>query len=153
MSVEEMSRFMRELEHTADVMYLVESESLIKLFEIAALGMFSYITDLNTVNEIECVSVKAEGFDLESLMYRWLENLLIEHDLRKFVARRVRVDSITIRKTENEESFLIEGFACGERFDREKHPAGIVVKAVTYSQMSIERDANGIWRTKIVLDI
>ncbi|MEM1650043.1 MAG: archease, partial [Sulfolobales archaeon] len=89
MSVEEMSRFMRELEHTADVMYLVESESLIKLFEIAALGMFSYITDLNTVNEIECVSVKAEGFDLESLMYRWLENLLIEHDLRKFVARRV----------------------------------------------------------------
>lgn len=144
---------MKELEHTADVMYLVETETLSKLFEMAALGMFSYITDLNSVRSAECIEIRAEGYDLEGLLYKWLENLLIEHDLRGFVANSIKVNSIVISREEDQEIYRIEGSACGEIFDRNRHPPGIVIKAVTYSQMFINRDERGFWTTKIVLDI
>ncbi|MGC9149249.1 MAG: archease [Sulfolobales archaeon] len=153
MSVEELKKYFREYEHTADVMFSVENESLLKLYELAALGMFSYMTELDNVESRECINVYAEGFDLENLMYRWLENLLILHDERLFVASRARVNKIVFEKDpEGLDKIILEGVVCGEIFDRNKHPPGIVVKAVTYAQMQIKRE-DFIWKTFIVLDI
>lgn len=153
MSVEELKKYFREYEHTADVMFSVENESLLKLYELAALGMFSYMTELDKVESRECINVYAEGFDLENLMYRWLEKLLILHDERLFVASRARVNKIVFEKDpEGLDKIILEGVVCGEIFDRNKHPPGIVVKAVTYAQMQIKRE-DFIWKTFIVLDI
>jgi len=153
LSVEELKKYFREYEHTADVMFSVENESLLKLYELAALGMFSYMTELDKVESRECINVYAEGFDLENLMYRWLEKLLILHDERLFVASRARVNKIVFEKDpEGLDKIILEGVVCGEIFDRNKHPPGIVVKAVTYAQMQIKRE-DFIWKTFIVLDI
>ena len=153
MSIEELKKYFREYEHTADVMFSVENESLLKLYELAALGMFSYMTELDKVESRECINVYAEGFDLENLMYRWLEKLLILHDERLFVASRARVNKIVFEKDpEGLDKIILEGVVCGEIFDRNKHPPGIVVKAVTYAQMQIKRE-DFIWKTFIVLDI
>ncbi|MGC9009918.1 MAG: archease [Sulfolobales archaeon] len=153
MSIEELKKYFKEYEHTADVMFSVENESLLKLYELAALGMFSYMTELDKVEARECINVSAEGFDLENLMYRWLENLLILHDEKHFVASSAKVNKIVFEKDpEGLDKIILEGVVCGEIFDRNKHPPGIVVKAVTYAQMQIKRE-DFIWKTFIVLDI
>lgn len=150
---EALSEKIIEHEHTADVMYEVVGESLSELFELAALGMFRYMVDISRVEPRECREVSAEGFDLESLMYKWLENLLVEHELTGHVFSRVHVREIVFSREEGGERLYLRARVCGEKIDRDRHEPGVVVKAVTYSQMFIHRDDKGLWRTYIVLDI
>jgi len=141
-------------EHTADVMYTVEAKTLEELFELAAEGMFRYITpDLSRVSPVVGVEVSSKGFDLENLLYRWLEDLLILHDLRGLVFSRFKVKGIYRVEEGGEQVYMLSGYAAGERFDPKRHVPGVVVKAVTYSQMAIERTREGLWRVSIVLDI
>jgi SHS2 domain-containing protein len=142
-----------DYEHTADVMYEVTADTLEELFEYAALGMFKYITDISRVKPIKEVSVEAKGFDLENLLYRWLEEFIIIHDVEGLVFSRFKVEKIERIREGDEDLYIVKGKAWGEKFDRSKHTPGVVVKAVTYSQMNIEKDSNGRWRVKIVLDI
>ncbi len=142
-----------DYEHTADVMYEVVADTLEELFEYAAQGMFKYITDLERVEPAKEVAVEAKGFDLENLLYRWLEEFIIIHDVEGMVFSRFKVDKIEEIEEGGERIYRIRGRAWGEKFDRGKHKPGVVVKAVTYSQMEIKRDENGKWRVKIVLDI
>ncbi|MEM4970901.1 MAG: archease [Sulfolobales archaeon] len=143
-----------DVDHTADVMYIVEAKSLEELFEYAALGMFRYITpDLSRVSPVIGVEVSSRGFDLENLLYRWLEDLLILHDLRGLVFSKFRVKGIYRFEEGGEQVYMLKGYAAGERFDLRRHIPGIVVKAVTYSQMSLEKTQDGMWRVSIVLDI
>jgi SHS2 domain-containing protein len=143
-----------DMDHTADVMYIVEAEDLERLFEYAAIGMFRYMTpDLSRVSPIVGVEVSSRGFDLENLLYRWLEDLLILHDLRGLVFSRFLVKGIYRVEEDGEQIYMLKGYAAGERFDPRRHISGIVVKAVTYSQMALEKTQEGIWRVSIVLDI
>ncbi|MEM0438972.1 MAG: archease [Sulfolobales archaeon] len=152
MDTDTMGRIV-EVEHTADVMYIVEAQSLEKLFEYAALGMFRYISpDLSRVSPIIGVELTCRGIDLENLLYRWLEDLIILHDTRGLVFSKFIVKGIYRVEEGEEQSYILKGFAAGERYDPRKHAPGIVVKAVTYSQMAIER-AGDLWRVSIVLDI
>lgn len=141
-------------EHTADVMYTVEARTLEELFEYAAIGMFKHISpDLSRISPRVGAEITSIGIDLENLLYRWLEDLLILHDTEGLVFSRFAVRSIYRVEEGGEQSYILKGFAAGERFDPRKHVPGVVVKAVTYSQMSIERTAEGLWRVSIVLDI
>jgi SHS2 domain-containing protein len=143
-----------DMDHTADVMYIVEAEDLERLFEYAAIGMFRYMTpDLSRVSPIVGAEVSSRGFDLENLLYRWLEDLLILHDLRGLVFSRFLVKGIYRVEEDGEQIYMLKGYAAGERFDPRRHISGIVVKAVTYSQMALEKTQEGIWRVSIVLDI
>jgi len=141
-------------EHTADVMYIVEARTLEELFEYAAIGMFKYISpDLSRISPRIGAEITSTGIDLENLLYRWLEDLLILHDTQGLIFSRFVVRSIYRVEEGGEQSYILKGFAAGERFDPRKHVPGVVVKAITYSQMSIERTAEGLWRVSIVLDI
>ncbi len=143
-----------EVEHTADVMYIVEASSLEELFEYSAMGMFRYISpDLSRISPVVGVELICRGMDLENLLYRWLEDLLILHDTKSLVFSRFIVKGIYRVEEGGEQSYILTGFAAGERFDQRRHLSGIVVKAVTYSQMAIERMENNSWRVSIVLDI
>lgn len=143
-----------EAEHTADVMYVVEARSLEELFEYAAMGMFRYISpDLSRVSPIVGVELMCRGTDLENLLYRWLEDLLILHDTKGLVFSRFIVKGIYRVEEGGEQSYILAGFAAGERYDQRRHAPGVVVKAVTYSQMMIERTEDSLWRVSIVLDI
>ena len=143
-----------DVDHTADVMYIVEARNFEELFEYAAIGMFRYITpDLSRVSPVVGVSISSRGFDLENLLYRWLEDLLILHDLRGLVFSRFLVSGIYRVEEKGEQVYILKGYAAGERFDPRRHVPGIVVKAVTYSQMSLEKTQDGMWKVSIVLDI
>lgn len=148
-----MPRIVEE-SHTADVMYTVEGSTLEEVFEHAALGMFGYIvTDLSAVRPVVGVEIRVNGFDLENLLYRWLEDLLILHDTRGLVFSRFAVKGIYRAGSGGDPAYRLSGFAAGERFDPRKHRPGVVVKAITYSQMVFEKTFEGLWRVSIVLDI
>ncbi|RLE54650.1 MAG: archease [Thermoprotei archaeon] len=120
------------LDHTADVLIRAYGDTLERAFENAALAVFEVITDTSKVEPKVRVEVEIEGEDLEQLLYRWIEELLIHHDSEGLVFSKFRV-SISREDT----IYRLRGEAWGEVFDPDKHEHRTVVKAMTYAQMEI----------------
>jgi len=142
-----MKRF-KFLEHMSDAYVAAYGKTLEEAFENAALAMFEVMTDTSKVEPKERFKVEATGFDLYSLLYSWLEELLIIYGVNNVLLSRFKVHEI---KRINEE-YLVRGEAYGERFDPSKHEQRTEVKAVTYSLMEVLKK-NGEYEVRVVFDI
>jgi len=138
------------LEHPADVGFLAYGKSLEELFQNAALAMFALACAPEKIEEEVDREVRAEGADIESLLYAWLAENLAVADAEQIVCRRV--DIIEFREPENDISGIARGILRGEPFDRERHSAGTYIKAVTLHQFLVERTAEG-FRARVFLDL
>ena len=137
------------LEHMADAYIEAYGDTLEELFENAAIAMFEVMTDTSKVSPVEVRSVETEGFDLESLLYKWLEEWLIIRDSENMVFSKFKVKKIAKVR---EDKYIIEGLGWGERFNPEVHEIRTEVKAVTYHMMEIKQK-NGKWVARFLLDI
>ncbi len=142
-----MERF-RFLEHTADVLIEAYGSTLEEAFENAAIAVFEVITDTSKVEPREERWVSTEGTDLENLLYRWIEELLILHDTEGLVVSRAKVLSIK----EASDGYMLEARVWGEPFDESRHEHRTIVKAMTYAQLSIRKEGDR-WVVRFVVDI
>jgi len=136
------------LDHMADVYIAAYGRDLKEAFENAAKAMFEVMTDISTVNPKVKREIRVEGFDLESLLYEWLEELLFIFEVELIVFSEFRVKRIERVNGK----YVLEAEAFGEKFDPSRHPRKTGVKAVTYSLMEIV-DKPGECVVKFVLDI
>ena len=82
------------LEHTADEYIMAYGSSLEEAFESAALAMFEVMVDTDTVEPKEMENVEVKAKDEVSLLYAWLEKLILKFDVEeklysKFNVRRI----------------------------------------------------------------
>lgn len=129
---------------TADVAFEAYGKDLNELFANAALAMFEVIVNTKRIEPKVERKVSLEGNDLQSLMFNWLNELLIFVDSENlaFSDFKVRVD---------EKNFKLEAICKGEEMNREKHETRTHVKAATYHKMEIKK--NKIWKARVILDI
>jgi SHS2 domain-containing protein len=129
---------------TADVAFEAYGKDLNELFANAALAMFEVMINTKQIKPKVERKVKIEGNDLQSLMFNWLNELLVFVDSENlaFSEFEVKVD---------EEKLKLEAICKGEEIKREKHETRTHVKACTYHQMEIKK--NKIWKAKVILDI
>jgi SHS2 domain-containing protein len=137
------------LEHTADLYIAAYGKSLSEAFENAAYAMFEGMTDLDKVQPKLEESVEVEGYDEQALLYNWLETLLVKFDVTGSIYSRFEISNINRTSS----GFMLKAKIWGEPFNPEKHPSKVGVKAVTYHQMEILQDANGVVTAKFILDI
>lgn len=137
------------LEHTADVYIVAYGDSLEEAFENAASATFETMTELDKIEPKVEDSVEAEGEDEYALLYSWLEALLIRFDVSGCLYSRFRISPI--KKTA--QGLKLRAKIWGEPFDAKKHMSKVGIKAVTYHQMEITRNANGTVTVKFILDI
>ncbi|XP_064587780.1 protein archease isoform X1 [Zonotrichia leucophrys gambelii] len=110
-------------------------DTLEEAFEQCAMAMFGYMTDTGTVEPVDTVEVEAEGHDLLSLLFHFLDEWLYKFSADEFfIPREVKVLHIDRRQ------FKIRSIGWGEEFSLDKHPQGTEVKAITYSAMQICED-------------
>jgi SHS2 domain-containing protein len=114
------------------------------LFTRAGEGLFSMLTDLDTLEERARRVVRAEGADLEELFIAYLGELLYLHHGEGFLLRRVE-----IRQGPDDR---VEAEAFGEPFDPHRHRIEREIKAVTYHGVLVEEE-DGTWRGRVILDI
>lgn len=129
---------------TADVAFIAYGKSLNELFENAALAMFEEMINTSQVEPKEKIKISIEGVDLNSLLFRFLNELLVYVDSKGMAFSRfnVRVD---------EKNFKLNAECFGEKIT-EKHETRTEVKAATYHGMKIEKK-NGLWQVRVILDI
>eukprot|EP00039_Didymoeca_costata_P012424 m.179534 g.179534 ORF g.179534 m.179534 type:complete len:151 (-) comp15478_c0_seq6:5925-6377(-) len=135
------------LDHTADVQIHSWGDSLEESFEQAVLGMFGYMTDIGSVDEVTRIEFEVEGHDLESLLFALMDEFLFRFSTDDFtVCNKIHILNFDKEKFK----IKVEGF--GEQFDLKKHPQGTEVKAITYSNMQIhtDRPSNDIY---VIIDI
>lgn len=138
----------RFLEHTSDVYVEAIGPDLRAAFEEAALALFeTLITNLESVTPANRLEVYAEGYDTLSLLYDWLEKLLLLFEIDRFVARYVKVLSL-----KEGETYRVEGEAWGESYDESRHKPGTHVKSPTYWLMEVVKE-NDMSVVRFVLDI
>ncbi|QIW23262.1 archease [Sulfolobus sp. S-194] len=118
-------------EHTADIGIRAYGRNLNEAFENAAVAVFEVMTDTSKVEPREMREVKIDGYDLENLLYRWIESLLVYYDSEIMLFSKFHVNI-------DEKNLTLEGKAWGEKFDPNKHERRTVVKAMTYHEMKIE---------------
>lgn len=136
------------LEHTADVYIAAYGKSLEEAFESAAVAFFDVITDVQTVNPVTAVTIEAQATDEFALLYSWLEALLVKFETEGMLFSKFRVDKITTRG----EELALKAMAFGERYNPDKHPQRVGVKAVTYHRMEITKQPSNVM-LKFILDI
>jgi len=136
------------LEHTADVYIAAYGENLAEAFENAALAMFEVMTDTESVDPSFEETVKVEAYDKQSLLYNWLEDLLIKFEVSDMLFSKFRI----LEMDEHTEGIRLVARIWGEPFDETKHKQKVGVKAVTYHRMEID-ETHGRVTLKFILDI
>ena len=134
----------REFDHTGDLGIDVESDLLGELFEQAALGMFSLLTDLETVRFEREREITHAASDLGTLMQNWLSELNFLHLTEGLLIADTDVHEIS-------ESGLVATVR-GEPIDLKRHRIHTEIKAVTYHDLVVE-SRNDRWWARIIFDI
>lgn len=147
MVVVNMKRF-EFLEHTADAYIAAYGRDLTEAFENAALAMFEVMTDTKKIRQDVEDSFEVAAEDEYALLYSWLEALLVKFDVDEMLYSKFKISSL-----EHEASgYSLKSKAWGEKFDSQRHPSKVGVKAVTYHRMEIMREPVKV-TVKFILDL
>ncbi len=132
----------RYIEHPSDVGFEVEGATLEELFANAAIACYSFMTDVDAIDESEERAVEIRSEDLYSLMFDWLDELIFLFESESLVFKRfeLKIDETSL-----------SGVCRGGKFEPGRHEAGIIIKAVTYNMMEIKK--NELWHARVVLDV
>ena len=130
-------------EHTADVAVETTGPGLGAAFAAAADGLAAAMCEaVPAAGERFPLSVRAES--REAALFDYLDRLIYERDVRSVLPVENRA---TVRETGGE--WTVEASARGVPLDRIRARE---VKAVTYSEMALERSDEG-WRAYVVFDV
>ena len=136
------------LEHTADVLIAAYGQTLEQAFENAALAMFEVMTDTTRIDTVQEETVEVEAEDEYALLYSWLEALLVKFEIKGMLFSKFKIDRIQ----DTPDGYKLQANVWGEKFNAEKHPQKVAVKAVTYHRMEIIKEHDKI-TLEFILDI
>jgi len=143
-----MNKSFSIIDHTADIGLSVTGKTLEDLFTASAEGMFSLITDTQTVEENQSLTIEVTADSYEDLLHHWLRELLYEFSAHYYLFSRF---TVRIEQTSTGVKKLI-GICTGETIQSGKHPINMEIKTVTYHQLSVKETPNG-WEGRFIFDI
>jgi SHS2 domain-containing protein len=134
----------RVLEHTADIGFEATGATQEEVFANAARALIHLMVDLDSIEPRAAVTVRVEGADPSSLLVNWLSEILYLQDVEGWLFGEFEVQRLS--------HHALAALARGEKFDRTRHQPKLLVKAITYHQLALEKTAQG-WRAQVYVDI
>ena len=128
-----MSKRFEQLEHTADILVRAYGDSLGEAFASSAEALFAVMTDDATISGPNAYGWRYESDDLESLLVKFLSDMLAVHEIERVVLGDFTVVFI--------DDTVIEVNANGESFDVNRHGRGHHVKGISYHLMEIDKNS------------
>ena len=134
------------LDHATDAIIEAYGSSLDEAFENSAKGLVNTMVDLKEIAHDQEYEIIANGYDIKSLLYDWLEKVML----------RILIDNIVlsyfkVKISERNDNYLLKGIAKGELLDLKKHHFKIEIKGVTYHEMEIKQE--NIVTIRFLLDL
>jgi len=136
------------LEHTADVYIRAHGKTMEEAYENAALAMFETMTNTDKIAQTQEYTLEVEVEDQYALIYNWLEALLVKFETENTLYSKFQISNWQ----ETADVFKFKAKIWGEKFDPQKHPQKVGVKAVTYHRMVVIREKDRVV-LEFILDI
>ena len=135
----------RFLDHMTDAFIEAHGGTLEEAFEQAARGLVDTMVDISDVRpEIE-VKIEAEGHDIESLLFEWLDKVML-----LLVADGMAMSEFSVAIN----GHTLKAVAKGEKLDLARHRYKVEIKAVTYHEMFVKQDSrNDKVTVRFLLDL
>lgn len=130
--------------HTADVAVEATGDTLGETMAAVADGMAAAMCESVPRDAGERFAISETAESREALLFEYLDRLIVERDVRGVLP----VDNRAVVETEDD-TYTIAASARGVPFDE---IAARDLKAVTYSEMSIEPTEGG-WHAYVVFDV
>jgi SHS2 domain-containing protein len=137
----------RFLDHMTDAVIEAHGDTLEEAFEQAARGLNDTMVDLSGVRPDREVRIDAEGHDLESLLFDWLDRVMLT-----LVADGIVMSEFSVKICQVDGGYSLNGVARGEKLDLSRHAYKVEIKAVTYHEMSV-RQEGGRATVRFLLDL
>ena len=102
------------------------------------------MVDTAGVHEKESRDIEVRARDLETLLVRWLTELLYHLDAEEMLFSRFEITAMT--------ETSLRARVYGERIDRDRHVLGCGVKAVTRHMLEIAPENSG-YKARVLFDI
>lgn len=137
----------RYIEHVSDAMVEAYGRTLGEAFAHSARGLVNLVCNVSKVDPHKIVSIETTGFDRKSLLYNWLEKVLLV----------LLIDNIILAKFEvkikrHKDKYHLFSTCKGDNFLRQKHEYKVEVKAITYHGMKIS-DKKGKVIIRFLVDL
>jgi SHS2 domain-containing protein len=156
------------IDHPSDVGIGAAGRTAGELFEFAAAGMFSLMTDIESIKPLIIKNVmilKEPGIRIDGLFLIWLEELLYIYEIENMLFSRFSVlgintvdtyyrrDGIPGGNPDGKDTWL-EAKIYGEEIDLERHEILVSIKAPTYHMLEVKEDrGSGLWKGKVIFDV
>ncbi len=131
------------LKHTADAKFRAFGKDIDEVFTNSALAMFNILGKTDEVKSTKKIKIKIKARNYERLLYDFLEELIFLLDTEGFFLFEVKEIKIS-------EKFELEAVVVGD--DYKNYDLKSDIKAVTYSDMKIEKTKKG-YEATVVVDI
>jgi len=132
------------IDHTADVGLIVYGDTLPRLFEHAAEGLFDVIADQKRITPDVTKEVRVDASDLDALLVAWLSELNYLFYTELIIFQRFTIRELTGTR--------LTASASGELLDLDKHEIYTEVKAITYHQLYVKETPKG-WQAQVIFDL
>jgi SHS2 domain-containing protein len=132
------------LEHTADIKFVAEGNSLEEAFIESSKALKEAICRDIKILEQETKEIEIKGNNLENLLYNFLEEFIVLLDSEDFLISEIKEIKIDAK------NFTLKAEISGDKIDNYKFTND--VKAITYNEMFVKNE-NGIWKVQVVLDV
>lgn len=117
------------LDHKADLGIRGIGTTLEQAFGEGAQAMLAAMANLDTVQCNRSISVRCSAPDIPFLFVEWLNEILYLRQVNDMLLSKARVT----RLEQDGADWVLEGVACGETLDLERHETYAEIKAATFS--------------------
>ncbi len=131
------------IDHTADVGIIAYGADMSEAFANAAKALFSLITELDDVAEVEHRDIELTAPDQESLLVEWLNELIYLFDAEQIIFKRFDIAQLN--------DTHLKARSYGYKVENSKHKLKMGVKAATYHMLKIDKSNGG--KAQVLFDI
>ena len=130
--------------HGADIGVRGIGQTKEQAFEQAALALAQVVTEVASIVPRDVIDVECAAPSDGLLLADWLNRLIYEMAVRHMVFGRF---AVTV------EDGHLRGRAWGERVDRTRHAPAVEPKGATFTELKVERRADGAWIAQCIIDV
>ncbi len=117
-----------------------------ELLQNSALALEEAMVDTRTIRRRESVAINIRDANLSNLLFNLLEHLIFLKHAKQLLFRDVKLGFEKQGK-----SYVLQGFAYGERIDEARHKLKVNIKASSQNLFKVEKVKNG-FRSQVILE-